>query len=102
MTNTKDENLAKEHLLDFVGYVLTSTRGLYREPQSYGPMRMIDTLEKALMLLKEQGLEEESLDQIMGILRENRWKVTADPEAYALAIDEAIQHLVTVTLQEKD
>jgi hypothetical protein len=104
MTNTRDNsnNVAQERLLDFVGYVLTSTRGLYKEPQSYGPMRMIDTLEKAISLMKEQGLEDNSLDNVMAVIRENRWRATSDPEAFANALDEAIHRLVIVTLDERD
>lgn len=104
MTNTAENSnyVAQERFLDFVGYVLTSTRGLYKEPHSYGPMRMIDTLEKAISLMKEQGLEEKSLDGVMEVLRENRWRVTSEPEAFADALDKAIHRLVVVTLDERD
>ncbi|MDQ0252807.1 hypothetical protein J2S74_000179 [Evansella vedderi] len=91
---------SQERLLDFVGYVLTSTRGLYREPQSYGPMRMIDTLEKAINLLKEQGLDHKSLDDVMKVVRENRWQATSNPEAFAEAIDSALERLVKITFGE--
>jgi|SRR5699024_2588199 len=101
ITDNQQDNF-NEQLLDLVGYVLTSTRGLYKEPHSYGPMRMIDSLEKTIALLKEKGLEDDSLDQVMEVLRENRWRVTSDPEAFALALDEAIHRLVIVTVNEKD
>ncbi|WP_085505770.1 DUF6092 family protein [Thalassobacillus devorans] len=101
MKNTVDNNISseesKEGLLDFVSYVLTSTRGLYREPHSYGPMRMIDTLEKALQLLKEQGLAHESLDEVMKEVRQNRWQATSDPEAFAKSLDASINQLVKLT-----
>ncbi|WP_420827558.1 DUF6092 family protein [Anaerobacillus isosaccharinicus] len=33
-----NEQERQEQLLDVVSYILTSTRGLYREPQCYGPI----------------------------------------------------------------
>ncbi|WP_221564547.1 DUF6092 family protein [Alkalihalobacillus sp. TS-13] len=101
MDNNSQTRERKEHLLNFVGYVLTSTKGLYREPHSYGPIRMIDSLEKSLILLKELGLNDESVDKILVSIRENRWKAMSDPEGFANAIDDSIRELVQITVGEK-
>ncbi|SFV09261.1 DUF6092 family protein [Alicyclobacillus macrosporangiidus] len=45
----RDRDALRETLRDYIGYVLTSARGLYGEPLSYGPMRMFDALEKSLV-----------------------------------------------------
>ncbi|NRF91931.1 hypothetical protein HQN89_12995 [Paenibacillus frigoriresistens] len=87
-------------ILDYVGYVLTSARALYREPHSYSPMRMVDSLEKSLNLLRDAGIKVDSVEESMIFIRENRWRVTSDPEAFANALDEAILRLVRVTLQD--
>jgi hypothetical protein len=88
-------------ILDFAGYVFTSARALYREPHNYGPMRMMDTLERAIALLRDAGIEDASLEGAMTIIRENRWQVTSNQEAFAQALDEAILRLVSITVAQK-
>ena len=103
MSNTeKGERNEQELIYDFIGYVLTSARGLYQEPQSYGPMRMIDTLENAISLLKEidVAMDSQSVDNILASIRENRWKAMSDPEEFAIAIDESIHSLVNITMKK--
>lgn len=103
MTNT-EKNISEEELhnriLDFVGYVLTASRALYKEPQSYGPMRLVDTLTKAVQLLEDAGVRDESIEGSLAVIRENRWQVTSNPEAFGAALDEAISRLVQVTLED--
>ncbi|GAX91751.1 DUF6092 family protein [Effusibacillus lacus] len=103
MTNTEKKSLEEglqNRLLDYVSYVLTSARGLYKEPHSYGPMRMVDSLEKALFLLRDMGIKDDAIEESVAVIRENRWRVTSDPEAFAQALDDAILRLVKVTLKE--
>lgn len=103
MTNSEKTVSTEMHdrILDFVAYVLTSTRALSKEPHTYGPMRMVDTLEKAITLLAEAGVEDPSIEEAMNIIRENRWRVTSDPEAFANAVDEAIEPSKTASLCER-
>ena len=97
---SQSENL-RERLRDYVAYTLTSARGLYREPISYGPMRMVDALEKVLSLLRDLGLSDSELDLPVQIVRDNRWKAGTDPEGFAYALDNGIMQLVRITLEEK-
>jgi hypothetical protein len=100
MERTISEDELHNRILDYVAYVLTSARALYKEPHSYSPMRMVDSLEKAIKLLGDAGVKDNSIEDSMSIIRENRWRVTSDPEAFAEALDEAIHRLVKVTMQE--
>ncbi|MCY9670183.1 DUF6092 family protein [Paenibacillus alginolyticus] len=100
MLKKLSEEEMHNRILDYVGYVLTSARAIYREPHSYSPMRMVDSLEKSLNLLRDAGIKDDSVEESMTVIRENRWRVTSDPEAFANALDEAILRLVRVTLQE--
>jgi len=89
-----------ERLMDFAAYVLTSARALYREPQSYGPMRLADTLEKTLELLRAAGVQDEAVDKAMTAVRESRPLAMTDPERFATALDRSIGRLVQATLSE--
>ncbi|MET3850582.1 DUF6092 family protein [Paenibacillus sp. OAE614] len=91
----------RERMLDFAAYVLTSARALYREPQSYGPMRLADTLEKGLELLQDAGIRDETVEQAMAVVRESRPVAMTDPEGFAEALDRAIAVLVQATLEVK-
>lgn len=101
MSATAGESEARERLRDYVAYVLTSARGLYHEPQSYGPMRMVDSLERSLALLKELGLADQGLEEPLAVMRENRWRAGSDPEGFGAALDDAIARLVRLTMEEK-
>ncbi|WAH37110.1 DUF6092 family protein [Alicyclobacillus dauci] len=92
----------REKLRDFVAYTLTSARGLYREPLSYGPMRMVDALEKALALIASCGLSDPTMDATLGIIRENRWRAGTDPVGFAKALDDATVQLVRITVADEE
>jgi hypothetical protein len=100
MEKTISEEELHNRTLDYVAYVLTSAKALYKEPHTYSPMRMVDSLEKALKLLGDAGVQYDSIEDTMTIIRENRWRVTSDPEAFADALDEAIHRLVKVSMQD--
>lgn len=98
--NIKTAQLLQEHLLDYVAYTLTSAKGLYREPHSYGPMRMIDSMERALHLLKEAGIQDDALEEGLAAVRNARWKAMTEPEEFGKAMDESILNLVDITVNK--
>lgn len=89
----------EEKMLDYVAYCLASARGLYLEPGSYGPMRVVDALERSLVLLKEAGVVDERVEWVLEVVRENRWKAGSDPEGFATALDEGVHRLVRLTVE---
>ncbi|WP_066316256.1 DUF6092 family protein [Bacillus sp. FJAT-29814] len=98
-TETTKAMALQEHLRDYVAYTLTSAKGLYREPLSYGPMRMIDSMERALRLLQEAGIKDDALEAGLESLRKERWRAMNDPEGFAKAIDGAVLNLVELTIK---
>ncbi|WP_223066303.1 DUF6092 family protein [Paenibacillus caui] len=100
MANSLSKEELRERMLDVAGYVLTSARALYREPLSYGPMRLVDTLEKVLVLMHAAGIQDETVSEAMTVIREHRPLAMTDPDSFAAALDQAILQLVRVTLEE--
>jgi len=90
----------QENLRDYVAYTLTSAKGLYREPHSYGPMRIVDSMEKALLLLKEAGIKDEELEGGLSVVRKERWRAMTEPEAFEKGIDAAILNLLNITTKK--
>lgn len=92
--SSRNDQELRETLMDYVAYVLTSAAGLYREPLHYGPMRMVDSLEKSLKLMRELGFEDATLEAPLAVIRENRWCAGTDAKQFSNALDEAIITLV--------
>lgn len=100
MTNTvtsKMEEQILEHLRDYVAYTLTSAKGLYREPHSYGAMRMIDSMERAIQLLQEVGIKDEELEKGLSSVRKERWRAMTDTKEFGRAIDESVLEIVNLS-----
>jgi Family of unknown function (DUF6092) len=100
MTNTptsKMEEQFLEHLRDYVAYTLTSAKGLYREPHSYGAMRMIDSMERAIQLLREVGIKDEELEKGLSSVRKERWRAMTDTKEFGRAIDESVLEIVNLS-----
>lgn len=89
-----------ERLMDYAAYVLTSARALYREPQSYGPMRLVDSLDKMLELMQAAGIRDDIVEGALAAVRDTRPVAMTDPERFAEALDRSIGLLVQATLQE--
>ena len=100
MTNTvknKSEEQILEHLRDYVAYTLTSAKGLYREPHSYGAMRMIDSMERAIQLLQEVGIKDEELEKVLSSVRKERWRAMTETKEFGRAIDESVLGIVNLS-----
>jgi Family of unknown function (DUF6092) len=100
MTNTATSKMQEqilEHLRDYVAYTLTSAKGLYREPHSYGAMRMIDSMERAIQLLQEVGIKDEELEKGLSSVRKERWRAMTDTKEFGRAIDESVLEIVNVS-----
>ncbi|MEM5590871.1 DUF6092 family protein [Niallia circulans] len=68
METYKNEKLV-ELVRDYSGYILTSAKGLYREPAHYGPLRMVGALERTLVLLTELGIEDKEMEEVLSFIR---------------------------------
>ncbi|WP_419887053.1 DUF6092 family protein [Neobacillus niacini] len=98
MATGKIEEQILEQLRDYVAYTLTSAKGLYREPHSYGAMRMIDSMERAIRLLQEVGIKDESLELGLSSVRNERWRAMTEPKEFGVAIDESVLQIVNLSM----
>ncbi|WP_342431710.1 DUF6092 family protein [Neobacillus sp. FSL H8-0543] len=99
-TTTKTADQILEQLRDYVAYTLTSAKGLYREPHSYGAMRMVDSMERALHLLQEAGIKDEALELALSAVRKERWRAMTDPQGFGRAIDDSVLGLVVLSINK--
>jgi hypothetical protein len=68
-----DTEELRDELLLLIGYLLTSAHGLFQEPQSYGPARLLETAGRLLDLMEEQGLLDDSLQDLRAAIDRERY-----------------------------
>jgi hypothetical protein len=73
-----DESL-KHDLFLLLGFLLTSAHGLYDEPASYGPFRLVDAAGRLLELMQAQNLSDPFLQQLGEELARERFAAMSDP-----------------------
>jgi hypothetical protein len=84
MTTTED---LRDEMLLLVGFMLTSAHGLVDEPQSYGPARLLEAAGRLLDMLEEQGILDDSLKEIKGIIDDERFG-PMDEEGFPARLDQ--------------
>ena len=83
---TSSEDLRDEMLL-LVGFMLTSAHGLVDEPPSYGPARLLEATGRLLDMMEEQGMLDDSLGQIKGLIDNERFG-PMDEEGFPARLDQ--------------
>lgn len=73
-----NDNLLKQELFTLVGYLLTSAYGLYEEPQSYGPFRLLDTAGRLLTIMETHGLSDPFLEELRAWIDQERFGSSTD------------------------
>jgi len=76
----------RDELLLLVGFLLTSAHGLVDEPQSYGPARLLEAGGRLLDMMEEQGILDDSLQEIKGIIDNERFG-PMDEEGFPARLD---------------
>jgi hypothetical protein len=84
MTTTED---LRDEMLLLVGFMLTSAHGLVDEPQSYGPARLLEAAGRLLDMMEEQGMLDDSLEQIKGLIDNERFG-PMDEEGFPARLDQ--------------
>ena len=84
MATTED---LRDEMLLLVGFMLTSAHGLVDEPQSYGPARLLEAAGRLLDMMEEQGMLDDSLELIKGVIDNERFG-PMDEEGFPARLDQ--------------
>jgi hypothetical protein len=77
--------------LELFCFMSSSARGLIQEPQIYGPFRLLDSLERLIGLLADQGvLDDEFLQKEREKINRNKLLLMADRQAFVALLDEVV------------
>jgi len=85
-----DKGLNRD-LMELIGYMITSARGLVDEPKSYGPFRLIEGVSRLCgTLAKEQGTDRMFLEELQRTIDEGKFVLMTDPQAFEAMLDRAV------------
>jgi hypothetical protein len=77
----------RDELLLLIGFLLTSAHGLFDEPKSYGPARLLETAGRLLDMMEEQGMLDDSLREVKAAIENERYG-PMDEEAFPDRVDD--------------
>ena len=84
----------KEELYyDLLSYMATSARGCIDEPKLYGPLRLIETMERIIKILDDEE-SKEVYEEIKSLIHENKYSVMNDEEEFTELLDKIVKKLV--------
>ena len=85
-----DKKLYRE-LMDLMGFMITSARGLLDEPQLYGPFRLIDGASKLCAIMENRvEADNELFARIKDKIDEGKFNVMTDLAAFTSMLDEVV------------
>ena len=85
-----DPKLYRE-LMDLMGFMITSARGLLDEPQLYGPFRLIDGASKLCAIMQNNvETDKEFLERLRGKIDDGKFDVMTDVETFTTMLDEIV------------
>jgi hypothetical protein len=88
-SKTEKEELRYD-LLKLFCYIVTSARGCVEEPKLYGPLRLIDSVERIITLLDNEGLADGFLKRERTKIEENKYILMEDEEGFIKFLDELV------------
>ena len=85
-----DQELYRE-LMDLMGFMITSARGLLDEPQLYGPFRLIDGVSKLCAIMENRvEADNELLARLRDKIDEGKFSVMTDVDTFTSMLDEVV------------
>lgn len=82
----------KKELLSICVYGVTSAIGLKDEPREYGPLRLMELVDRIIQYCIEQG--DDSLQEIREKISQKQTLVMTDPEKYYESMSEVLENLI--------
>ncbi len=78
----------RRSLVFYLCFLASSARGLFTEPSSYGPLRLVDACSRLIDIMEREGLSSPALDRVKTIIESGKLSVTEDRQRFAELIDE--------------
>lgn len=89
-----DENDGEKPIFfDLFCYMSSSARGLVDEPKLYGPLRLLETMERIIDVMEANDMSDEFYRELKKKIKENKYTVMHDEERFIEFLDEIVSML---------
>jgi len=69
-------------IYEFITFLASSARGLFEEPQTYGPFRCLDAITRFINLIEELGYSDPYLKELKKDIEKGKYLVLASEEDF--------------------
>ena len=94
------KKLLHDKYFELLSFLITSARGLFNEPEIYGPLRLVEAAEKLLEIMEKEGISNRELVELKKYIHENIDTVLYGEEEFKKFLDEVVKHLALIIRSE--
>ncbi len=86
----REEAKFRFEVIKLLCFMVTSAAGCVNEPKLYGPFRLIDSVERIITLLDNEGLADDFLKNARAKIGEKKYILGYDEEGFIKFLDEMV------------
>ncbi len=90
---SEEDDSEKPIFFDLFCYMSSSASGLVDEPKLYGPLRLLETMERIIDVLEDNEMSNEFYSELKKEIKENKYTVMQDEEKFIESLDEIVKML---------
>lgn len=85
----------KYDILDYIAYIVSSAKCCIKEPKIYGSFRLVDSIEKLIILLEKHNIViDDDIKKIIEKIQNEKLSFMTDEEHFILMLDEVTSDLI--------
>lgn len=88
-----DEKQLQEDFYDLYGYMASAAKELLKDPQIYGPFRMVDALSRVISLAEKYGKADSFSSGIKEFIEQNKYSMMSDEEEFTGFLNELVMKI---------
>ncbi len=92
----------KPIFFDLLCYMSSSARGLVDEPKLYGPLRLLESMERIIDVLESNDMSNEFYTKLKEEIKENKYTVMQNEEEFVESIDRIVAMLAKKDMDSLD
>ncbi len=81
---------------ELLSFLITSARGLFEEPEIYGPLRLVEAARKLLDIMEKEGVSSRELSELKQYIDENINTVLYGEEEFKKFLDGLVERLARI------
>jgi len=99
---SEDKQSSKPLFFDLLCYMSSSSKGLVDEPKLYGPLRLLESMERIIDVLEANDMSDDFYSELKEKIKDNKYLVMQDEERFVRSLDEIVKMLAQKEKELKD